>query len=154
MSSNQTVTSADAQVNVSRSLTSLRPVFMSLDKTFTEARITWCSKSWNTFYSTMLGDRDGPSNIKNTHNLIQHLQLMIGSKMYPEFPIRSHAECFYNLRNSLCVQANSLHAVDIKGNEYLRNKFVVGFDTERMLGLAFTGANAKNGLMTLKLKNS
>ena len=32
----QTIPSADTQVNVSRSLTSLRSVFMSLDKTFTE----------------------------------------------------------------------------------------------------------------------
>ena len=98
ISSIQTITSAGAQVNVSRSLTYLRSVFMSLDKTFTEARIQWCSQSWNTFYSTMLGNRDGPSNIKDTDNEIQHLQLMVGSKMYPEYPIGSHAECFYNLR--------------------------------------------------------
>jgi hypothetical protein len=87
----------------------------------------------------MIGNRDGPSNIKDSDWEIQHLQLMIGSTMYPEYPIRSHAECFYNLRKSLGVQANSLHAVDVKGNEYRNNKFVVGFDTEKMLGLAFTG---------------
>jgi hypothetical protein len=44
ISSIQTITSADTQVNVSRSLTSLRSVFMSLDKNFTEARIKWCNK--------------------------------------------------------------------------------------------------------------
>ena len=38
-SSIQTITSADTQVNVSHSLTALRSVFMSFDKTFTEARI-------------------------------------------------------------------------------------------------------------------
>jgi hypothetical protein len=154
ISSIQTITSADTQVNVSRSLTSLRSVFMSLDKNFTEARIKWCNKSWNTFYSTMIGNRDGPSNIKDSDWEIQHLQLSIGSKLYPEYPIKSHAECFYNLRKSLGVQANSLHAVDIKGNEYRTNKFVVGFDTERMLGLAFTGCNTKNSLMTVKFKTN
>jgi hypothetical protein len=98
----------------------------------------------------MIGNRDGPSSIKDSDFEIQHLQLMMGSNMYPEYPLHSHAECFYNLRKSLGVQANSLHAVDIKGNEYRNTKFVVGFDTERMLGLAFTGVNTKNPLMTVK----
>ena len=40
----QTLTSADTQVNVSRSLTSLRSIFISLDKTLSEGRIKWCSK--------------------------------------------------------------------------------------------------------------
>ena len=152
ISSIQTITSSGTQVNVSRSLTALRSVFMSLDKTFTEARVKWCNKSWNTFDSTMLGNKDGPSNIKDSDNEIQHLPLMIGSKMYPEYPIRSHADSFYNLRKSLGVQANRLHAVDIKGNAYRNNKFVVGFDTEQMLGLAFTGAITKQSLMTIKFK--
>ena len=127
---------------------------MSLDKTFTAARIKWCNKSWHTFYSTMIGHRDGPSNIKDSDNEIQQLQLMIGSKMYPEYPIRSHAESFYTLRKTSGVQAGSLHAVDIKGNEYRNNNFVVGFDTEQMLGLAFTGANTNKSVMTIKFKTN
>ena len=102
----------------------------------------------------MIGNRDGPSNIEDTGNETQHLQFMVGSKMYPEYPIRSHAECFYNLRKSLGVQANSLHAVDIKGNEYRNNKFVVGFDIGKMLGLAFTGANTIFCLMSIKFKTT
>ena len=50
------------------------------------------------------------------------------------------------------IHANSLHSIDIKGHEYRNHKFVVGFDTEQMLGLAFTGANTKNSLMTIKFK--
>ena len=83
-----------AQVNVSRSLTALRSVFMSLDNAFTEGRVRWLNKSWNTFYSTMIGNRSYASKINESDTEIQHLQLMIGSKMYPEYPIRSHAECF------------------------------------------------------------
>ncbi len=64
---------------------------MSLDKTFTEGRVKWFNKSWNTFYSTMIGNRNGLSNINDSDAEIQHHQLMIGSKMYPEYPIRSHA---------------------------------------------------------------
>ena len=58
----------------------------------------------------MIGNRDGPSNIQNLDNE----QLMVGSKMCPDYPVRSHAYLFYNLRKSLGVQSNSLHAIDIK----------------------------------------
>ena len=94
ISSLQTITSADTQVNVSRSLTALRSVFMSLDKIFTEGHVRWHNKSWNTFYTTMVGNRSMSTTIDEPNAEIQLLQLMIGSKMYPEYPSRSHAECF------------------------------------------------------------
>ena len=94
ISSLQTITSADTQVNVSRSLTALRSVFMSLDKTFTEGRVRWHNESWNTLYTTMVGNRSMSTTIDEPNAEIQLLQLMIGSKMYPEYPSRSHAECF------------------------------------------------------------
>ena len=100
----------------------------------------------------MAGQISGPTSIKDISTEIQNLQLVIGSKLYPETGIRSHAECFYNLRKALGVQAIALHSVDIKGDDYRDRKFVVGFDTEKMLGLAFTGCNTKNSLMTVKFK--
>ena len=83
---------------------------------------------------------------------LHFLQLQIGSKLLPEYPIRSHAGCFYNLRKSLGIQDNSLHAVDISGQAYRSNTFICGIHCERMLGLAFTGQNTKNALMTVKLQ--
>ena len=152
ISSLQTLTGPDTQINVSRSLTSLRSVFVSLDKTNTEGRIRWCNKSWNTFYSTMSGQRATPTSIKDIKTEIENLQLVVGSKLYPETGIRSHAECFYNLRKALGVLANNLHSVDIKGDDYRHHKLINGFDLERILGLAFTGANTKNSLMTVNFK--
>ena len=87
-------------------------------------------------------------------NEIESLQLQVGAFMMPQYPIRSHAECFYSLRKSLGIQANSLHSVDINGNDYRNNKFIVGIDCEKLLGLAFTGMNTKNSLMTVKLKTA
>ena len=69
----------------------------------------------NRSYATNFNDSD-------TEN--QNLQLIIGSKLFPETGLRSHAECFYKLRRALGVQANSLHALDIKGKEHRNNKFV------------------------------
>ena len=45
ISSIQTITSADCQVNVSRSLAALRSVCTSLDKMFIGERVRWHNKS-------------------------------------------------------------------------------------------------------------
>ena len=50
------------------------------------------------------------------------------------------------------IQANNLHSIDIDGNEYRNNTLIVGFDTEKLLGLSFTGMNTRNNLMTVFLK--
>ena len=39
----------------------------------------------------MAGNRSGPTVINDSNTEIQHLQLMVRSKVYPEYPIRSHA---------------------------------------------------------------
>ena len=72
--------------------------------------------------------------------------------MLPEYPIRTHAECFYDLRTALGIQANSLQAIDIHGQSYRSNRFICGIDCERLPGLAFTGRHTKNALMTVKLQ--
>ncbi len=124
---------------------------MSLDKMLIGGRVRWHNKSRNTFYSILAGNRSAPTYTYDSDDEIKHLQLSIGSKLYPEYPVSSHADCFYNLRKSLGVQATNLHALDIKGYAYRNNNFVVGFDTEKILGLAFTVVNTKNSLMTINL---
>ena len=57
-----------------------------------------------------------------------------------------------SLRKSSGLQANSLHSIDIDGDSYRNNKFIVGIDTEKLLGLIFTGVNTRNNLMTVFLK--
>ena len=71
--------------------------------------------------------------------------------MIPQCPIRSHAECFYSLRKALGIQYNSLHNVDIEGNEHRNDKFIIGLDCET-IRLSFTGMNTKNSLMTVRMK--
>ena len=118
---------------------------------FSGDRVKWYNKFWNNFWSPHAGTS---STITLTHaeERFHHLQLQIGSKLFPEYPIKSHAECFYSLRKALGVQANNLHNIDIDGNEYRNNKFIIGVDTEKLLGLSFTGMNTRNNLMTVHLK--
>jgi len=80
-------------------------------------------------------------------------QVQIGSKLYPEYPIRAHSEAFYQLQKTLGVQSSDVHSFDITSVQYRDNKFVLGIDTEKVLEAGFTGLNTKAGdLMTVKFK--
>ena len=80
-------------------------------------------------------------------------QLQVGSKLFPEYPMRSVQECFYQLRKCMGVESSNFHSLDISPVEYKTHKFIAAFDTEKALGASFTGLNIKTGsLMTLKMK--
>ena len=36
--------------------------------------------------------------------------------------------------------------------QYRKNQFIIGIDTEKLLGLSFTGMNTRNNLMTVLMK--
>ena len=79
--------------------------------------------------------------------------IQIGSKLFPEYPIRSHNEAYYQLKKTLGVQASSVHNFNILSGEYRDNKFVLGIDCEKVLDAGFTGINTRAGdLMTVSLK--
>ena len=150
----QTILSGDTQINVSRSLTKLRSVFISLQRDIEaqSARNNGINKLWNNFYSPMAQDTITRSTTHVEEGEIESLQLQVGASMTSQYPIRIHAECYYNLRKSLANQGNTMHIIDIQGNEYRNNKFIIGLDCENLLGLAFTGMNTKNSSMTVDLK--
>jgi len=152
ISSLQTVVSAETQINVSRSLSKMKSVFISLDKAFTGDRLNHAWKFWNNFWNPMAGG-DVTNVIADSPERFSLLQLVIGSKLFPEYPLKSSAECFYSLRKALGIQANNLHSIDITGVDYRNHKFIVGIDTEKLLGLSFTGMNTRNNLMTVRLKS-
>jgi hypothetical protein len=148
----QTITSPDTLINVSRSLSRLKSVFLSLERNLAGQRIKWWTKNWNTYYSPMAIDTMKTTTTHVQANEITSLQLQIGSFVIPQYPIRSHAECFYSLRKALGLASNNYVSLDIDGNDYRNNKFIVGVDCEKILGLAFTGTNTNNSLMTVRMK--
>ena len=80
-------------------------------------------------------------------------QLQIGSKLFPEYPIRSHNESFYQLCKTLGVQSSAVHNFDISAREYRYNKLILGTDCEKVLDAGFTGLNTRAGdLMTVKFE--
>ncbi len=140
-------------VNVSRALTRLKSVFVTLHKDHTGARATLIGrKAWNDFFSPM-----SPNNTDGTLTHDQNgdfeFQLQVGSKLFPEYPVRSHNEAFYQLKKTLGVQASAVHNFDITALQYRDHKFVIGTDLERVLDAGFTGLNTRAGdLLSVKLK--
>ena len=83
------------------------------------------------------------------------MQLQVGSKLYPEYPVRSVAEAFYQLRKCTVTETSNFHSLDITPLQYRTHSFIAAFDTEKNLGSAFTGINIKQGsLMTLKMRST
>ena len=82
-------------------------------------------------------------------------QLQIGSKLFPEMPMRSSAEQYYHLRKSLgSHRPGSAYAINILDREYRSFKYILAFDCEKMGGSGFTGYNTRSGdLITVKLRN-
>ena len=152
----QTISGPDVSINVSRALTRLKSVFVTLEKGYTtDNRNTFAlRKAWKDFFS--------PMSSLNRTGIFKHdprgefeFQLQIGSKLFPEYPIRSHNEAYYQLKKTLGVQASAVHNFDVTATQYRDSRFILGTDCERILDAGFTGLNTRAGdLMTVKFKNA
>ena len=143
----------DVRLNVSRALTRLKSAFVtfylkSLDDSSN------ISKEWNTFYSPMQYYANGKENQYDSNGEFEY-QLQVGSKLFPDYPIRSHAEGYYQLRKCLGVQSSAVHNFDINSREYRTQKFILGLDLEKVLEAGFTGLNTRAGdLMSILFKHN
>lgn len=135
-----------AAVNVSRALTRLKSVFVSMVKARTGNDAVH-RREFNDFYSPMSAENKGGTLTHAGEGEIDNFQIQVGSKLFPEYPIRSHAEAFYQLQKTLGVQASTLHNFDINACEYRDSKFILGIDTEKVLEAGYTGLNTRAGDM-------
>ena len=158
----QTITSGDIVANVSRAVTRLKSVFVNFDyeHSLTGADNTLKLKSavvhrpFNTFA--------GPFRLNDFYNVGPYdydkelqWQIQIGSKMFPEYPARSLAESFYQLKKSLGIHGSAYHSVDIDFKKYGTDHFILGIDTEKILEAGFTGLNTRAGdLMVVRVKGA
>ena len=132
------------RLNITRSLSRLKSVFLTLDKQIPSENAFVGRKQWNDFYSPMhsySGNNDDQYDVNGEFEM----QLQLGSKLYPEYPVRSHNEMYYQLRKCLGHQSSSLHSFDIDSHEYRNYKFIMGIDMERVLEAGFTGMNTRAG---------
>lgn len=83
------------------------------------------------------------------------VQMQLGSKMIPEYPMRTSAECYYHLRKALgCEKPGSAYSINISERDYRSHKFIVAFDLKRESGVYGAGVSTKSGdLISIKTKN-
>jgi hypothetical protein len=126
------------RLNVTRALSRLTHLFITLDKSIAATNVVL--KDWNSFYSPMEG-----KSVFDSSGEIADFQIQLGSKLYPEYPIRSHSEAYYQLKKALGQQSSNLHSFDIDSEDYRARKFVLGISMEKVSEAAFTGVNTRSG---------
>ena len=142
--------SQKVRLNVTRALTRLKNVFITLDKPAAGQNYAPKFKEWNSFYSPMEFYTGDPINSWAADGEIADFQVQIGSKLFPEYPIRSHAEAYYQLRKTL-GKHDQHNSFDITQHEYRMRKFIMGIDMEKVLEAGYTGINTRAGdLMNIR----
>jgi hypothetical protein len=150
----QTLTSGDFAVSVTRAVSRLKSVFINFDQGRNDtSEAGLFHRNFNTFMGPMFGG----DYIGGEYDYDKELQwqLQIGSKMFPEYPCRSMAETFYQLKKALGIHGSAFHSVAITDEQYRNDHFIIGVDTEKILEAGFTGLNTKAGdLMVVRGKGS
>ena len=146
--------SQKVRLNVTRALTRLKNVFITLDKPAAGQNYAPKFKEWNSFYSPMEFYTGEPINSWAADGEIADFQVQIGSKLFPEYPIRSHAEAYYQLRKTL-GKHDQHNSFDITQHEYRCRKFIMGIDMEKVLEAGYTGINTRAGdLMNIRFDHA
>jgi len=141
----QVVAGKDVSVNMSRAISRLKSVFVALYRAPGTAKPE--DKEWLNFYHPM----SAVASYSKAHEL--EFQIQIGSKLYPEYPIRSLAESFAQLKKSVGILGSNFHSVSISPKQYRNQHFIMGVDTEMSIGASWTGKSTKTGdLLTVKMK--
>ena len=150
----QSLSSTDFAVSVTRAVSRLKSVFITfngVNDNTTDKRMF--HKAFNTFLHPMTGS-DYVGGLYDYNEELQW-QLQIGSKMFPEYPCRSMAETFYQLKKALGIHGSAFHSVAITDEQYRNDHFIIGVDTEKILEAGFTGLNTKAGdLMVVRGKGA
>ena len=130
----------------------IQPVYTGVAASQREGNMTADRRQWNDFFSPAHWDnKDGTLTLTPIREF--EAQLQLGSKLFPEYPIRSHNEAFYQLKKTLGVQASSVHNFSINPIQYRDFKFIWATDCEKVLDAGFTGINTRAGdLMSVSLK--
>ena len=150
----QSISGPTPSVNITRALSRLKSVFVTFNRALTADQITGhdthlalYKKEWNDLYHPM------SYSYYYDPNFELEAQLQIGSMLFPNYPIRSLQESFYQLRKCMGTETSNFHSFDISNQKYRSHSYILAIDTEKHLGASFTGLDMKTGsLMSLKMK--
>ena len=125
----QTVANETNSVHITRSLSRLKSIFITHYKDMSSQPLyRLLHKEFNTFYH--------PMNQMNAEfgydpNFELEWQVQIGSRLYPEYSVRSTSESYYQLLKCLGILNSSFHSIDITEKSYQQLKFIIGLDLEK-----------------------
>ena len=132
----------DYSANIHRALIRLKPVFITLFKEGGASSGVGPAEVHPPNYRKTCNDFFHPASITAEENLEQgqhSVWLQVGSKLFPEYPIRSSCEAYYQLRQTVG------HPIHIYSRWYHTTKYILGMDMEKISGAGFTGLNTKAG---------
>jgi hypothetical protein len=135
----QMITNFKFLITVQRSFSKLKGIFLSLyvqkgpPASVAELRK---SKENTTFYHPMEGTYDFEKNLE--------FYISVGSERYPIYPIQNSAEAFERVK-LLGKNVFNTRSSDLKLNQYTNDKFIVGFNLDKMPNHLMTGLNTKSG---------
>ena len=138
----QTVVNAVNSVHITRSLSRLKSIFIShVGNIADKENYAFVHKEFNNFDHPMLRAADSSYD----PDFEMEWQVQIGSRLYPEYSVRSNSESYFQFFQCLGILSSSFHSIDINGPDYHQLKFIIGLDLEKVLGAGFTGINTKAG---------
>jgi hypothetical protein len=149
----QTVSGQQNSINVTRSLSRLKSIFVSHLGPLEQPASIVC-KYPNTFFHPMHAATTTTGYDEYTASNELEWQIQIGSRLFPEYSCRSVSESYYQLLKCVGTLDSAYMDIDISAQNYRNLKFVIGLDLEKVLQAGFTGINTKAGdLLTVKTKS-
>ena len=89
------------------------------------------------------------------HTLELEMQVQLGSKLYPEYPMKSVAETFTQLRKSVGIASSPIHSLHFNAEKYRSVNFIAAVDFEKALQVSYTGTSTRAGdLLVVKTKRA
>ena len=143
----QAITGQDVGVSLNRAITRLKSIFVTFYQTNDTEKPT--HKEFCDFNHPM----DNATGLLYDKGYELEYQIQVGSKLFPEYPVRSLSESFAQLKKCLGILGSNFHSVSISPLQYRNNRFIIGCDTEKALQAGFTGLNTRQGdLLSVKVK--
>ena len=126
----QAVSSQDVAVNLSRAVTRLKSFFITLANSTPTEPIA--HKSFNDFFHPLATlSAVGGKHLYDKDYEMEY-QIQIGSKLFPEYPVRSLSESFAQLKKTLGILGSNFHSVSINAEQYRTDKFIMELTPKRL----------------------
>ena len=144
----QAITGQDVGVSLNRAITRLKSIFV----TFYQSTDVSSGRPTHKEFCGFNHPMDNAAPLYDKGYELEY-QIQVGSKLFPEYPVRSLSESFAQLKKCLGILGSNFHSVSITPKQYRNNRFIIGCDTEKALQAGFTGLNTRQGdLLSVKVK--